>query len=103
MKKAGKKKNAGGKNDNGIGAVLEHIDSKLDLVVEGQAGLQAQVERVDGKVDSLRQEMDYKFEAVFDELHLIRNDLKEKVGRDEFVVLEKRVGQLEKRAAYSGK
>ena len=26
---------------------------------------------------------------LFDELHLIRNDLKEKVGRDEFIVLEK--------------
>ena len=87
--------------NRGLGAVLEHIDSKLDLIVEGQHSLQNQITTVDGKVDIVRQEMDYKFEAVFDELHLIRNDLKEKVGRDEFEVLQKRVTHLEKKLSHA--
>ena len=97
MKKTSNKKARGG----GIGVVLEHIDSKLDLVVEGQHALKAQIEHVDGEVEGLREEMNYKFETVFDELHIIRNDLKEKVGRDEFVVLEKRLTQLERKIARS--
>ena len=78
------------------GVVLEDINSKLDLVVEGVVVLDKKIEKVDGKVDDLREEMNYKFDVVFDELHLIRNDLKEKVGRDEFIILEKRVAALEK-------
>lgn len=42
------------------------------------------LEDIDSKVDLL----------VF---YLIHNDLKEKVGRDEFIVLEKRVSILEKK------
>lgn len=79
-----------------FGVILEDIDSKLDLVVEGHRTLDKKIDKVDGKVDDLRQEMNYKFEIVFDELHLIRNELKEKVGRDEFVLLEKRVLALER-------
>ncbi|MBI4159925.1 hypothetical protein HY504_02040 [Candidatus Wolfebacteria bacterium] len=79
-----------------FGVILENIDSKLDLVVEGHQVL-------DKKVDDLRLDMsqrfddvDYKFSVVLDELGVIRNELKEKVGRDEFVLLEKRVAKLEK-------
>ena len=100
-----------------FGVVLEDIDSKLDLLVEEHQGLNNKVEELDVKVDRLnskveeldikvdvvdrkvenmRTEMDYKFEIVFDELRLIRNELKEKVGRDEFALLEKRIVALEK-------
>jgi len=79
-----------------FGVVLEDIDSKLDLVVEGVETVDKKIDKVDSKVDNLREEMDYKFEIVFDELRLIRNELKEKVGRDEFAFLEKRVMALEK-------
>jgi len=79
-----------------FGVVLENIDSKLDLVVEGQQALDKKIDKVDEKVGGLKEEMNYKFEIVFDELHLIRNELKEKVGRDEFIVLEKRVSALER-------
>ena len=90
--------------------ILEGIDSKLDLVIGGYQGLDKKIDTVDKKVDSLREEMDYKFEIVFekfdkidaqfsdvkDELHIIRNELKEKISRDEFSFLEKRVMALEK-------
>lgn len=79
-----------------FGVILENIDSKLDLVVEGQETLDKKIDKADKKVDDLHEEMNYKFEVVFDELHLIRNELKEKVGRDEFILLEKRVMALEK-------
>ncbi|HUX36167.1 MAG TPA: hypothetical protein VMV71_04010 [Candidatus Paceibacterota bacterium] len=95
MKKKNTKNNI--PSNAGFGVVLEHIDSKLDLVVEGHKGLDKKIDKSDKKVDDLRGEMNYKFGVVFDELHLIRNDLKEKVSRDEFVFLEKRVSALEKK------
>ncbi|MEK7574491.1 MAG: hypothetical protein AAB514_03110 [Patescibacteria group bacterium] len=93
------------------GVVLENIDSKLDFIVEGQQVLDKKIDKVDEKVDELRGEMNYKFGVVFEkfdevdqkfdevtgELRVIRNELKEKVGRDEFVILEKRVMNLEKK------
>ncbi len=79
-----------------FGVILENIDSKLDLVVEGHKVLDKKIDVVDKKVDNLKSEMNYKFDTVFDELRLIRNELKEKVGRDEFIVLEKRVRELER-------
>lgn len=79
-----------------LGVILENIDSKLDLVVEGHQVLDKKIDRVDDNVGGLREEMNYKFGVVFDELHLIRNELKEKISRDEFIFLEKRVTALEK-------
>lgn len=83
-------------NKNKKGVVLEDIDSKLDLVLEGHKVLDKKIDGVDKKVDNLKTEMNYKFDVVFDELHIIRNELKEKVSRDEFVLLEKRVMALER-------
>ena len=79
-----------------FGAILEDIDSKLDLVVEGVGTLDGKIDRHYGEFQEFRKDVDYKFELVFDELRLIRNELKEKVGRDEFALLEKRVIALEK-------
>jgi len=97
-KKVGKI-NEGGERDK-FTVVLEGVDSKLDLVVEGLKILDHKIDKVEDKLETkledFRKEVDYKFEIVFDELHLIRNELKEKVGRDEFILLEKRVMALEK-------
>lgn len=79
-----------------FGVVLEDIDSKLDLVVEGVETLDKKTDKHHEEFQEFRKEVDYKFEIVFDELRLIRNELKEKVGRDEFALLEKRVMALEK-------
>lgn len=83
-----------------FGVVLEKIDSKLDLVVDGHRALDKKIEDFRKGVDERFNEVDYKFEVVFDELRLIRNELKEKVGRDEFSLLEKRVVKLEKALAH---
>lgn len=79
-----------------FGALLENMDSKIDVILEGHQVLDKKIDDLSNNVDKRFDEVDYKFETVFDELHLIRNDLKEKVGRDEFLVLEKRVAMLEK-------
>ena len=93
-----------------FGVILEDIDSKLDLVVEGLETVDKKIEDFRKEVDERFNKVDYKFKIVFekfdkidiqfsdvkDELHIIRNELKEKVGRDEFVLLEKRVMALEK-------
>lgn len=78
------------------GVVLVDIDAKLDLVLEGHTALDSKIDRNHEEFREFRKEVNYKFEVVFDELHLIRNELKEKVGRDEFALLEKRVMALEK-------
>ena len=83
-----------------FGVVLENIDSKLDLVVEGHQVLGKKIDTNHQEFKEFRGEVNYKFGVVFDELRLIRNELKEKVGRDEFIVLEKRLSVLEKKMAH---
>lgn len=86
--------------EHATGVLLEHIDSKLDLLIEGHSALDKKIDKkideVNEKVDRGFAEIDYKFNVVMEELHIIRNELKEKVGRDEFILLEKRVTHLEK-------
>lgn len=79
-----------------FGALLENMDSKIDILVEGHRVLDGKIDKHYFEFQDFRNEVNYKFDVVFDELHLIRNELKEKVGRDEFILLEKRVFALEK-------
>lgn len=72
-----------------FGEKLEMMEEKFEKRFDGAD------ERFDG-FEKRFDGVDYKFELVFDELHIIRNELKEKVGRDEFTLLEKRVMVLEK-------
>ncbi len=57
------------------GVVLEDIDSKLDLVVEGHKALDTKIDKHHEEFREFRSEVNYKFGLVFDELHLIRNEL----------------------------
>ena len=79
------------------GMILEDLDSKLDLVLEGHAALDLKIDKNHQETNEKFEIVNEKLEMVFDELHLIRNELKEKIGRDEFIVLEKRVAALEKK------
>jgi hypothetical protein len=81
-----------------FGVILEYIDSKLDLVVDGHQALDKKIDNNHEEFQEFRSEMDYKFEIVFDELSLIRGDLKQKVSRDEFALSEKRITALENRS-----
>ena len=88
---------------NRLGVIIENVDSKVDLLVEGHGSLDKKIEDFRGEVNEKFREVDYKFGVVIDELRVIRNELKEKVGRDEFVVLEKRVAFLEKKLTHSSR
>lgn len=100
-----------------FGVVLESLDSKMDLMLEGHHALDKKIDNNHQEFQEFRGEVNYKFEVVFekfdeidarfgkidvqfdevkDELRIIRNELKEKVSRDEFALLEKRVLKLEK-------
>jgi hypothetical protein len=79
-----------------VGALLENMDSKIDVLVDGHRVLDGKIDKHYYEFQDFRKEVNYKFDIVFEELHLIRNELKEKVGRDEFILLEKRVFALEK-------
>ncbi|MBU4348237.1 hypothetical protein KJ671_01880 [Patescibacteria group bacterium] len=79
-----------------FGVILESMDSKLSSVLESHQALDVKIDKNHEEFREFRSEVNYKFDAVFDELHIIRNELKEKVGRDEFILLEKRVMALEK-------
>ncbi|MBI2514768.1 hypothetical protein HYV91_01075 [Candidatus Wolfebacteria bacterium] len=131
IKKRTKNKKESTASERHFGVILEDIDSKLDLVVEGHAALDTKFtkkfdevnEKLDehteilnehtrilgehtrilgehgGKIDSIT-EMVVKntedIEVMKMDLHIIKNDLKEKIGRDEFSVLERRVATLER-------
>jgi len=93
-----------------FGVILEDIDSKLQSTAEGIMMLNEKVDRHHEEFNDFKKEVDYKFDVVFErfeqidqrfdevtgELRVIRNEVKEKVGRDEFILLEKRVSNLEK-------
>ena len=54
--------------------ILEDIDFKLDLVVEGHQILDKKIEGFREEVDGRFNDVDYKFELVFGELRLIRDE-----------------------------
>jgi uncharacterized coiled-coil DUF342 family protein len=104
--------------------VLEDINSKIDLLVEGHQGLDQKVERLDEKVDGLDEKidrLDVKFEnfkadtqssfksvleylsRIEDEMMEVKEELKDlkkvlcrKADQERLLALEERVGRLEK-------
>jgi len=71
---------------------LESIDSKIDLVLEMADQNTKDITVMKKDIKDLKSDM----EITKTNVEFIKNDLKQKVGRDEFVLLEKRVSQLEK-------
>ena len=87
--------------------LLEDLHSKFDVFGEGLIGVKDEFTGVKDELSEVRKKGDATFEEVGhlrvdmefvkDELRLIRNELKEKVDRDEFKTLETRVAYIEKR------
>lgn len=75
-----------------LGVLGEQFSSQVKLVAESLTGVQQQLTGVREMVAKNTEDL----ELIKMELRVIRNDLKEKVGRDEFNILETRVAQLEK-------
>ncbi|TSC74507.1 MAG: hypothetical protein G01um101444_277 [Parcubacteria group bacterium Gr01-1014_44] len=76
-----------------IGTLLEHIDDKVTLVAEQYTDLNKKIDRLDKKLDLVAEDV----EVIKMDIEFIKHDLKNKVARDEFAVLERRVALLENR------
>lgn len=74
--------------------LLEKLDHNFSVFGEGLSHVISKVDKIDKDVEQLKDDM----LEVKAELTLIRHELKEKVGRDEFKLLEQRVLRLEKSA-----
>lgn len=80
--------------------LLDEFKHQASIIAEQYGSLNKKVDKIDSKLDATFEEVGHLLENmdfVKDELRLIRNELKEKVGRDEFIALEKRVIFLEKK------
>ncbi|MEK7542492.1 MAG: hypothetical protein AAB524_02220, partial [Patescibacteria group bacterium] len=76
--------------------VVEDLKGQIQLVGEGVVVANDRLDRLaelPDKVDAIRDDV----EVIKITLGTIKNDLKQKVDRDEFVTLEKRVSMLEVR------
>ncbi len=101
-----------------FGVVLENIDSKLDLVVEGHKALDVKIDKNHEEFREFKKEVGYKFKVITEilashtemigsiatdveiiksDVEFIKNSLKKKIDIDEFAVLERRVALLEKK------
>ena len=82
------------------GFLLDEFDKRLSIVAESFTGLRDSHQRLEKKVDAtfeMTGKLSEDMIVVKDELGMIRNELKAKVDRDEFVSLEKRVIFLERK------
>lgn len=83
-----------------IGALVEDFTSQVKLVAEDVSGLHNKFDRFEIKVDKIEADADVikmDIEVIKMDLEVIKHDLKNKVSRDEFAVLERRVALLENR------
>jgi hypothetical protein len=98
-----------------FGIFVEHMDDRFDQVIEGQQGLQKQINDNHAEFREFREETNLKFEVVFGEfaelhatdgklerkidqvLERVINIENEKVGHTEFNALRTRVDVLERR------
>ena len=80
--------------------VLEDIRSQVQGVAEGVVGVHQKLEQHDKRFETIEKKLD-SHTAMIGQLMMdvaeIKHDLKQKVGRDEFARLEKRVLMIERR------
>jgi t-SNARE complex subunit (syntaxin) len=74
-----------------LGVLAEDFKSQIQLIAESLGGVQSQLRNIRDMVIKNTEDI----EVIRMELSVMRRDLKEKVGRDEFSVLEARVARLE--------
>jgi hypothetical protein len=97
------------------GALLEHVDEKVDLVIEQFGGINRKLDEHTKKLDEHTRILDMHtqildehtetlgsmkvdIEVIKTDIEFIKHSLKRKVDIDEFAALERRVALLEKRA-----
>jgi len=76
-----------------LGVVTEDFQSKVKLVAESVMGIQEQLSAICDMVAKNTEDI----EVIKMNLHIIKDDLKEKISREEFKIFEKRLELLEKK------
>lgn len=75
-----------------LSVVTESFESQVKIIAETLEGVQKQLVSIRDMVAKNTEDI----EVIKMELQIIRHDLKEKISRDEFKILETRVSKLEK-------
>jgi len=75
-----------------LGVLAENFESQLKLVIESLKGTQDQLVALREMVAKNTED----FEIIKMDLHIIKDDLTEKISREEFKIIEKRIDLLEK-------
>ena len=73
-----------------LGVMMENMQDSISFIAENLVGLSDNVNNLDKRLSS-------GIEIIKSDASDIKFDLKQKVGRDEFIVLVKRVEKLESR------
>jgi len=76
-----------------ISVLKEDFDNKINLLAESVSGIQEQLVAIRNMVAKNTEDI----EIIKMDISIIKNNLKEKVDRDEFIALEKRLHLLEKK------
>ena len=76
-----------------LGVLAENFESQLKLVAESLRGTQDQLVALREMVAKNTEDL----EIIRMDLHIIKDDLIEKISREEFKIIEKRIDLLEKR------
>ena len=81
-----------------LGVLAENFESQLKLIAESLSGTQKQLIVIREMVVKNTEDI----EMIRMDLHIIKDDLKEKISREEFKIVEKRIDLLEKRFLSCG-
>jgi uncharacterized protein YoxC len=57
------------------GVMIEHLDTKIEVLIDGYGALDKKIEDFRDEVNGKFKEIDYKFEAVFEDVGVLRKEL----------------------------
>jgi phage-related tail protein len=77
------------------GVLLEDLDSKLDLVLDGHKVLDKKIDGLGKELQEFKKDTKYKPDLIVKEIKEIKDKLDKVIYRPELEVLEKRVEKLE--------
>jgi hypothetical protein len=80
-------------SDTDVGVLIEEFTSQIKFIGEGVLGLNDKVDKIDARLGRVEDDIG----VIKMDIEIIKHDLKNKIGRDEFAILERRVALLENR------
>jgi len=93
MTKMTEYKNNNSKRKEGV--LLEDLDSKLDLVLDGHKVLDKKIDGLGKELQEFKKDTKYKLDLIIKEIKEIKDKLDKVIYRPELEALEKRVEKLE--------